>query len=168
MDGCCGRTRTIVYVNPLEFLFLLSGVQHIIHILLILIHGDGCTDWFEYRTNSDLIDPNIPGRVYCTSGGTTNIPPVVGSQTVSTSKNRAITITLTGSDQNGDSLGFVIISKPSSGILGVIMQTGPISGSNNLHTKARFCRNGNFYIYAYDGKANSNPGTITINVQNKI
>jgi hypothetical protein len=124
--------------KPLEFLFLLSGVQHIIHILLILIHGDGCTDWFEYRTNSDLIDPNIPGRVYCTSGGTTNIPPVVGSQTVSTSKNRAITITLTGSDQNGDSLGFVIISKPSSGILGVIMQTGPISAQITYTPKPGF------------------------------
>jgi hypothetical protein len=132
--------------------------------------GDGYTDWQEWCLTSEPTDPTNPraGYVvpsYCGgTSGTVNVPPVVGSQTISTNKNTPIKVTLSGTDQNGDKLTFVTVSRPSIGTLSAPVSTGPTFAQVTYTPKQGFTGIVTFTFMASDGKANSNLGKVTINV----
>lgn len=82
--------------------------------------------------------------------------PVAYSRFVRTAKNRAVSIVLTGSDADNDSLTYIVISPPSNGSL---------SGSapDLIYTPMfEFTGNDVFSFIVIDGKANSSPATIQI------
>ena len=56
-----------------------------------------------------------------------NQPPTADPQTVSTDEDMAVTITLTGSDPNGDPLTFSIVTPPAHGTLGPFTSVTPTS-----------------------------------------
>jgi hypothetical protein len=87
-----------------------------------------------------------------------NSPPVVYPQTVTTAANTAVNILLTGSDPDGDSLTFRIVTPPSNGTLsGLPPQL--------VYTpKAGFNGTDSFIFNAEDGRMQSVSATISISV----
>jgi hypothetical protein len=93
----------------------------------------------------------------------TNHPPVANNQSVSTSMNKAISITLTANDQDlNDKLTAVVVSNPLDGTLGDIDQnTGNITYTPN----PGFTGTDKFTYKVNDGKADSNgTGEVKITV----
>jgi hypothetical protein len=128
-------------------------------------------DWQEWCMITEPTDPKeppagypVPTRCGGSGGGTVNVSPEVSSQSLSTTKNTPIKVMLTGSDQNGDKLSFAIVSRPSIGTLSVLTSTGPTSAQTTYTPKPGFTGTIAFTFRASDGKANTEPGTVTVNV----
>jgi len=118
--------------------------------------GDGCTDLEEKKIPSDPLNPSPQCHV-------ANLPGV-DNVFKTTSKNTPVTITLTGKSPQGYSLSFAIASQPNTGTLGAIKPTGPTSADVTYTPKPGFAGTVGFTYTASDGKRNSNPGTVTINM----
>lgn len=89
---------------------------------------------------------------------TTNNPPTADDKNVSTNEDTALPITLTGSDPDGDTLGFSINTQPANGTL-----TG--TESNVTYTpKANYAGADSFTFRVSDGKGGSDTGTVSITV----
>ncbi len=87
-----------------------------------------------------------------------NIPPVADDQTLSTEEDTFIDITLTGSDIDGDSLSFNVVTPPNHGSLS---GTAP----NLRYTPDQdFNGDDSFSFTASDGKSNSLEAEISITV----
>jgi hypothetical protein len=94
---------------------------------------------------------------------TTNTPPTVTDQSVTTSQNTPIDITLSGSDPDkNDTLTAAIVTNPSHGTLSSIDQnTGVVTYTPN----SGFIGDDSFTFKVNDGKVNSrNTGIVNIKV----
>jgi hypothetical protein len=90
---------------------------------------------------------------------TTNDRPVADNNTVIAEEDTPVAIVLSGSDSNGDSLSFNIVSGPSHGSL---RGTEP----NLVYTPNKnFNGSDGFTFRAGDGSANSEPAAVTITVK---
>jgi chitobiase/beta-hexosaminidase-like protein/Big-like domain-containing protein len=89
--------------------------------------------------------------------------PTANSQSVTTNENSPRTITLSGSDPNGDPLEFYIISEPAHGALTLIDQT-----TRQIRYTPWSYYNGpdSFTFAAHDGILDSAPATVSITVSN--
>ena len=99
-----------------------------------------------------------------------NNPPTAASQTVTTNYNTAKTITLGGTDANGDTLTFSIVSGPSHGTLGAI-GTPVCSGSPSSCTAdvvytptSGYSGSDSFTFTTNDSQVDSSNGTVSITV----
>lgn len=84
--------------------------------------------------------------------------PVVFSQSANVDEGGSVSITLKGEDDDGDNLVFVVVSLPENGTL---------SGSAPNLTyspMANFNGEDSFTFKVFDGEADSNTATVTINV----
>jgi gliding motility-associated-like protein len=116
-------------------------------------HG---ADSFTFKVNDGVSDSNT-GTV-SVGISTTNDAPVAGNQSVATAEDIATSITLIGSDVDGDALTFSIVSQPANGIL-----TG--TGTNLTYTPAlNFFGSDSFTFKNNDGTTNSNTATVSITV----
>jgi len=87
-----------------------------------------------------------------------NDAPVADNQTVTTPEDTALAITLTGSDQDGDTISFAVIAQPTHGIL-----TG--TASNLTYTPfENYNGPDSFTFIADDGQLVSNVATVNITV----
>ena len=84
--------------------------------------------------------------------------PAVQSQALSTTEDVSLAITLTGSDPDGDVLNWNIVSAPQHGVL---TGTGP---DRTYQPAANYNGSDNFTFVANDGTADSNTGTVSINI----
>lgn len=85
-----------------------------------------------------------------------NSPPIANGQSVSTSQNQSRSITLTGSDVDGSSLNYSVISSPSHGLLSGI-------APNLTYTPTEgYVGSDSFTFTVSDGVNNSIPAVITI------
>jgi hypothetical protein len=83
-----------------------------------------------------------------------NAAPIAIAQSVTLNENQTLTITLAGTDANGDSLTYNISINPSHG-----------SFSNGVYTpNPHFVGNDSFAFVANDGSVNSQPATVSITV----
>src|SRR5437762_2130655 len=83
-----------------------------------------------------------------------NDPPVANAQSVTTAEDSPVAITLTGSDVDGDSLSFSVVSGPAHG-----------SFNGSVYTPAANYNGPDSFTYrASDGIANSAPATVSITV----
>ena len=106
------------------------------------------------------IETSEPATVSIKVKGTSsqNTPPVATTQSVSTSMNTPLAVTLVGSDADGDTLTYAVTSQPQNGAL-----TG--SGQNLTYTPTTgFMGNDSFTFAVSDGKVTSQPATVNINV----
>ncbi|MEJ8566784.1 Ig-like domain-containing protein [Elongatibacter sediminis] len=87
-----------------------------------------------------------------------NDPPVANPQSVSTNEDTALPIVLTGSDIDGDSLTFMVLTQPSNGALS---GTPP---NVDYTPNANFNGGDSFTFKASDTSSDSNPATVTITV----
>lgn len=92
-----------------------------------------------------------------------NTGPAATNQTLSTSENTPLTLTLTGNDPDGDALTFTIIQQPSLGQLGSIDQkTGGV-----LYTPTKGASGQDSFTFVVsDGTNISAEATITISIDN--
>jgi hypothetical protein len=87
-----------------------------------------------------------------------NKPPVVTNASVTTTSTTSIQIPLQGTDANGDTLTWRIVSQATNGTVGLSGNTAtyfPNGTSKGTDT---------FTFAAWDGQTNSNLGTITVTV----
>ncbi len=99
-----------------------------------------------------------PKAVTVTQAARANHAPVADSQTRTTSRNTAVSVTLTATDADGDLLTFAIVAQPEHGSL-----TG--AAPNVSYTPATdFVGTDTFTFKANDGKEDSNVATLTVTV----
>lgn len=89
-----------------------------------------------------------------------NSPPVVSNRTLASSINTSASITLTSTDANGGSRTIRIVSQPQHGAVS-------LSGSTaNYIPEQDFYGPDSFTYAAFDGFADSNLGTVSVNISN--
>ncbi|HZE77638.1 MAG TPA: Ig-like domain-containing protein [Nitrososphaeraceae archaeon] len=94
----------------------------------------------------------------------TNSMPVVEGKDIFTNENQPITISLTGSDVDGDKLTFAIVAKPESGRLGAISYSGPNSARVVYTPATGYTGDDSFTFKANDGTLDSKTATVSIRV----
>ena len=94
-----------------------------------------------------------------------NQPPVASSQSVNVSENSQVTITLAGSDPEGQQIKFYIASPPAHGTLGVINQA---SRTVTYNPYDYYDGADSFTFVTNDGTQDSSPATVSIAVANTI
>ena len=114
------------------------------------------SDSFSYKANDGAADSNTATVTITVNG--VNDKPEVANQSVDVDEDGSVSITLSGSDEEGDSLSFTVLSQPKNGTLS---GTAPaLSYSPN----ANYSGSDSFSYKANDGVADSNAATVTINV----
>ena len=124
--------------------------------------------WYAYgKNNQGYFSTNLPF-----AGD--NTPPTASAQTVSAIEDVSQTITLTGSDADGDDLSYIITSLPSNGTLtqfsGGAISTGTTVSDGSNRVKYISASNGNgdghgnFNFKVNDGTEDSDAATVTVNV----
>ena len=152
-----GDALTIVSVSPTNGAANIVGTNVVFTPTLNFIGtafiGYTITDGFG-GTSSALITVTV-----------TNRAPVANNLTTNTTFNTAKTLTLTGSDADGDALTFIIVGSPSGGTLsGVNTNTGVVTYTpTNIFTGTD-----SFTFRVNDGTVDSALATVTINVGNPI
>ncbi|ETR72346.1 MAG: hypothetical protein OMM_07560, partial [Candidatus Magnetoglobus multicellularis str. Araruama] len=114
-------------------------------------------DFFEFKVNDGYDDSNI-STVSIVITEVYN-PPQAYTQTLSTTENMPVNITLTGVSPDNNPLTFRIIDPPSHGILS--QSTPYLSYTPDHH----FYGTDNFTFIANDGISDSNPETISITIE---
>jgi VCBS repeat-containing protein len=115
--------------------------------------------------------PGGTDKTYKANYGAANRAPVTNSQSVATDEDTAKTITLTGSDADGNNLTFAITAGPSNGTLGSIGSvTCTGTAPKNCSADVTYTPNSNFNgsdsfkFQVNDGTVNSNEATVSITV----
>ncbi len=128
-------------------------------------HG---SDSFTFKVNDGTVDSNTPTiSITVTS---VNDAPTADAQAVSATEDIAKTISLTGSDADGDALTFSIVVGPSHGTLGLIGTVGcsgvPSSCSANVTytPDANYNGSDSFSFRVNDGTVYSSAATVSITV----
>jgi RHS repeat-associated protein len=102
------------------------------------------------------LDPGVSFQFHEPLAAST--PPVAESQTITTAEDAAASITLSGSDPDGDSLTFAVSSQPQNGII-----AGAVP--NLIYTPdANFNGKDEFSFTVNDGMLDSEPATVNITV----
>ncbi|MEK7411854.1 MAG: Ig-like domain-containing protein, partial [Planctomycetota bacterium] len=120
------------------------------------------TDSFTFKVNDGTVD-SVAGTISITTSAVNDVP-VANAQSVTTDEDTPKVITLAGSDIEGSSLVFSIVSNPTKGTLsGTPPNIGYVPNAN---------ANGqdSFTFEANDGSLDSSPAivTITINPVNDV
>lgn len=114
------------------------------------------TDSFTYKVNDGTVDSNT-ATVSITINAV-NDAPVVAAGSAATQENTPVSITLTGSDKEGNALTYSVVAAPSNGAL-----TG--TAPNLTYMPAKNYSGADSFTYrANDGGANSNTATVSITV----
>jgi hypothetical protein len=113
-------------------------------------------DSFTFKANDAHADSNVV--TVSIAVGAVNDPPTADAQSVATNEDIAMAITVTGSDTQGNSLTFDVVTGPAHGSLS---GTAP----NLTYTPdANYNGQDSFTLKANDGTADSDPETVSIMV----
>ena len=93
---------------------------------------------------------------------TCNTPPVANDTSATTNEDTTVTITLSGSDADGDSLTFTIVSGPSNGTLGAVISTGPTTATVDYTPALNYNGTDSFVFRANDGNGGTDDATASI------
>ncbi|WP_190273159.1 Ig-like domain-containing protein [Shewanella sediminis] len=115
-------------------------------------------DSFTFKANDGFVDSDIATVSITVSND--NDAPVITNQVVSTDEEVTLAITLTGTDADGDTLTYSVISQPSHGVLSGEAPSLTYTPDDD------FAGEDSFTYKANDGKLDSNNGTISITVSN--
>ena len=120
------------------------------------------TDSFTFSVNDGTV-ASAPATIALTVNPV-NDPPVADAGTASTDEDIAVTITLNGSDVEGDALTFAIVTGPGNGALGAITQINDTSAEVTYTPATDFNGADSFTFTANDGTVDSAPATISLTV----
>lgn len=135
--------------------------------------------WSNPACNTDPTGGTLPSDP--TSGTGTSDPgtvtvagdidkqkPVVLPATVATLAGTPVTVTLTGTDPQGDALSFQIMAPPVNGTLGPLTGVGPQAASVLYTPAAGFAGQDSFQFRANDGRHNSSTGVVNLVVGTNV
>ena len=91
-----------------------------------------------------------------------NTPPVANPASATTNEDHAVTVHLSGSDADGDSLTFSIVTPPAHGSLGPVISTGPTTADVTYTPNADYFGSDSFVFRADDGNGGTNDNTASI------
>ena len=98
----------------------------------------------------------------------TNHAPRANGTSAATNEDRTVTITLSGSDEDGDDLTFQITDPPNdppdNGVLGPIITTGHTTATVDYTPNQNFNGGDSFTYTVYDGNGGTDTATVTITV----
>ena len=95
---------------------------------------------------------------------TENTPPVAKSQSVTTTSDTPVSITLDASDKDGDTLTYAIMSFPTHGSLSSLSSLDKDSGSVTYTPDRGYTGSDSFTFTASDGASTSNAAKVSITV----
>jgi len=115
------------------------------------------SDSFTFNVNDGMVD-GVPVTVLITVKAV-NDPPTANDDSVTTQEDTLVSITLAGSDPDGDALSYSVVKDPSHGSLS---GTGP----NLTYTpNANFNGSDSFLFIVNDGTVDSAAATVSINLK---
>jgi hypothetical protein len=127
------------------------------------VNGTATTVFPETHTGTcSPAAPSLPSGVSALM--TCNTPPVANDLTPSAFEDNTLTITLSGTDADGDSLTFSIISGPSHGVLGTITSTGPTTATVDYTPSLNYNGSDSFVYQANDGNGGTDNANASITV----
>jgi hypothetical protein len=100
----------------------------------------------------------VPPLVTC------NTPPVANDTAASTLEDTTVTITLSGTDADGDSLTFSIVSGPANGSLGPVVPTSATTATVDYTPNLNYNGADAFVFRANDGNGGTDDATATITI----
>ncbi|WP_394147010.1 Ig-like domain-containing protein [Shewanella atlantica] len=115
-------------------------------------------DSFTYKANDGSVDSGI-GTISIAINNA-NDAPVVIDQAVGTDEEVALAVILSGTDADGDALTYSVVTQPSGGVLSG--KAPSLTYTPNMD----FAGEDSFTYKAFDGKLDSNNGTVSITVRN--
>ncbi|MEK6374817.1 MAG: Ig-like domain-containing protein [Acidobacteriota bacterium] len=95
---------------------------------------------------------------------TCNTPPVANDTSASTNEDNSVTVHLSGSDADGDSLTFTIVSGPSHGSVGTVVSTGPTTADVVYTPALNYNGTDSFVFRANDGNGGTDDATAAITI----
>jgi hypothetical protein len=93
-----------------------------------------------------------------------NTAPVANDATASTNEETAVTITLSGSDADGNNLTFEITDPPDNGQLGPIVQVGPSAATVDYTPNLNYNGGDSFTYTVSDGNGGTDTANVSITV----
>ncbi|MFT4924767.1 MAG: hypothetical protein ACI8WB_000851 [Phenylobacterium sp.] len=114
------------------------------------------TESFTYSVNDGLVESNTATVTIIVA--VVNDAPTVVDQSVNTNEDSPLTITLAGSDIEGDALTFTVASGPSNG------QLSGTAADLTYTPNANFNGSDSFTYTANDGALDSNTATVSISI----
>ncbi len=131
-----------------------AGVQAVLQTTALDLGAEGRDDLYGYG----LVDAGKALNATVEPPPDENTAPTADPQSVTTMFNTPVTITLTGSDPEGDSLTYEIVTGPAHGVLS---GTAP---SLTYTPNAEFSGDDSFTFSVFDSELHSNPATVSITV----
>ncbi len=120
------------------------------------------TDSFTYRANDTLTDSSTDSTVSITITSVNDAPTLAAAQSLTTNEDTVLNFNLTaGSDIEGDSLSYLIVSNPANGTLSC---TGGTSTACTFTPDLNYNGSTSFTYKVNDGQLDSTVATVTINV----
>ncbi|MDP9193279.1 MAG: Ig-like domain-containing protein [Acidobacteriota bacterium] len=117
------------------------------------------------QTQTGVCSPAAPSLPAGTPALVTcNTPPVANDATASTNEDNTVTITLSGSDADGDPLTFTIVSGPANGTLGPIISTGPNTATVDYTPNLNYNGSDSFVYRAHDGNGGTDDANVSITI----
>jgi Bacterial Ig domain/Bacterial cadherin-like domain len=105
-----------------------------------------------------FVPAGTPAFVVC------NTPPVANPASASTNEDQAVTVHLSGSDADGDSLTFSIVTPPLHGSLGPVISTGPTTADVTYTPALDYFGSDSFVFRADDGNGGTDDNTASITI----
>jgi hypothetical protein len=124
----------------------------------LALNGGTIKDAANNAATLTLASPGASNSLGNNKALVVNNPPTATAQSVSTNEDAAKTITLAGSDPDGDSLTYALASNPSHG-------SASLSGNTVTYSPtANYNGSDNFTFTVSDGTATSSAATVSIDV----
>jgi trimeric autotransporter adhesin len=120
------------------------------------------SDSFTFTVNDGTVD-SAAATVEITINRV-NDAPEADDTAATTDEDTAVTITLTGSDVDGDALTFAVAAGPTNGSLGAIMQLTDTTAEVTYTPDPDFNGSDSFTFTVNDGTVDSNPASVDITV----
>jgi hypothetical protein len=117
-----------------------------------------------FPTTTQSCSPAAPTLPAGETLPTCNTPPVANNTSATTNEDHSVTITMTASDVDGDSLTFTIVTQPAHGTLSAIFNPTPTSAQVTYTPNADYNGTDSFTFQADDGKGGTSTGTVTITI----
>jgi len=117
-----------------------------------------------FPTTAQTCSPSAPSLPSGNTLPTCNTPPVANNTNATTLEDHAVTVTMTASDADGDSLTFSIVTGPAHGSLSAIFNATPTSAQVTYTPDANYNGSDTFTFKADDGKGGTSTGTVTITI----
>jgi hypothetical protein len=103
--------------------------------------------------------PSLPAGVVLV---TCNTPPVANDASATTNEDTSVTITLSGTDADGDCLTFSVVSGPSNGSVGAVTFVNCTTSTVNYSPNANYFGSDSFVYQANDGNGGTDNATVAI------